>query len=383
MKRDVCVVGGGVVGLCAVLAMHHRGFSVTLIDAGPLTVTPEEISPRVYAINHASQRLLQQLGAWAHLDLKRLGPYQHMHVWDSRNQAHLDFDARLIAEDQLGVILDESNLRHALLKEITQQKIPLYPENTVLSLKQWPDSIDICTEQGTWSTTLLIGVDGASSTIRRLFNLSLTTWPYHQEALVATVQIERPHQLTAYQVFNPDGTLAFLPLADSHHCSIVWASAPKRTQQRLALSEADFNEQLTEAFQAHLGEVRLCSTRHAFPLHMRHVKHYSGDHWVLMGDAAHTFHPLAGLGLNVGLADLTTFLTLLDATTDKHCTKRILGAYQRQRKYTVWQTIALMEGLKALFLNPLPPIVTLRKYALNGVDTLTELKRQLIRVAVG
>lgn len=383
MNEDVIVVGGGVVGLSAALAMHHRGFSVVLIDAGTLSVSSSEVSPRVYAINHASQRLLQQLNVWDRLAKQRLSPYQHMHVWDAVKGAHIDFDTRMIACDRLGSIIDDANLRHALLQEIATQPIRLLPEASVTAVDVGPEVVEVRAGQHCLSAKLMIVADGALSPTRELLDVPLTQWPYHQHALVATVETEKNHQHTAYQIFTPDGPLAFLPLADEHHCSIVWSSAPHLTQQRMALTEDEFNQQLTTAFQAKLGQTTLISKRHAFPLHMRHVQQYSGPRWLLMGDAAHTIHPLAGLGLNVGLADLAAWLRLLDADNHRLCSKKTLGAYQRQRKYAVWQTIALMEGFKALFLNPLPPIAALRGFGLTMCNQLTPLKRLFIEHATG
>lgn len=383
MSDDVIVIGGGVVGLSAALAMHHRGLSVALIDAGKLSVASSEVSPRVYAINHASSRLLQQLNVWDRLASQRLSPYQHMHVWDAGKKAHIDFDARMIASDRLGSIIDDANLRHALLQEIATHRIRLLPESTVTAVDVRPDEVEVRAGQHCLSAKLMIVADGALSPTRELLDVPITQWPYHQHALVATVETEKNHQHTAYQIFTPDGPLAFLPLADGHHCSIVWSSAPHLTQHRMTLADDEFNQQLTSAFQAKLGQATLISKRYAFPLHMRHVKHYCGPRWLLMGDAAHTIHPLAGLGLNVGLADLATWLGVLGDDNQHLYSKKTLGAYQRQRKYAVWQTIALMEGLKALFLNPLPPIAALRGFGLTMCNQLSPLKRLFIEHATG
>lgn len=374
----IIVIGGGVVGLSAALAMHQQGYSVTLLDAGPLHVDALTISPRVYAINPASQRLFQQLGIWNSLDMARLSPYQHMHVWDAATQAHIDFDSRMIAASQLGTIIDEAHLRHALLSAIATTDIALHPESTVVSVKEGPDTIDVCTDQQSWAAALLIIADGASSSTRELLRVPMTQWPYHQHALVATVQTEKPHQQTAYQVFNSDGVLAFLPLVDPHQCSIVWSSRPQLTQHRIKQSDGVFDQQLTDAFEHKLGRTTVLSKRYSFPLQMRHVKQYAGSRWILMGDAAHTIHPLAGLGLNLGLADLASWLSLLNDKTRHLSAKKTLGAYQRQRQHAVWQTIALMEGLKTLFLTPLTPIARIRGLGLNLCNRLTPLKRLFI-----
>lgn len=383
MNKDVIVIGGGVVGLSAALAMHQRGFSVALLDAGSLTVSPSQISPRVYAINHASQRLLQQFNVWPLLDSSRISPYQHIHVWSAAKGGHIDFDSRMIAADRLGSIIDEANLRHALLQQIAAHDIALFPETKVTLIHELPDGIEIGALKQRWHAKLMIIADGASSSTRDLLHIPLTTWSYRQHALVATIQTEKSHQQTAFQIFSSDGALAFLPLSDEHQCSIVWSSSPTSIQERMLLPEEAFNLQLAAAFEEKLGKLNIMTQRYQFPLHMRHVKQYKGAHWLIMGDAAHTIHPLAGLGLNVGLADLNAWLNLLGHEKSKLCSSKALGAYHRQRQHAVWQTIALMEGLKATFLNQCPPIAMLRKLGLDLCNQVPPLKRLFIEHAAG
>ena len=347
---DVLVVGGGVVGLTTALAMAQRNFSVALIDAGSLKVDTTSTDSRVYAINQASQRLLTELNVWQRLAINRVSPYQHMHVWDAANGASIDFDSRAIAAPYLGSIIEESILKQALLAQIfSEAKISLFPHHAVEAVVETEQSIELSSKDLKWQGQLLMIADGASSPTRQKLNVALTSWSYEHHALVATVSTEFSHQCTAYQVFTAEGPLAFLPLSDPNHCSIVWSTATSRTEQLMALDEDDFNKELTLAFANKLGAVKLTGTRHQFPLRMRHVKQYVGARWLLLGDAAHTIHPLAGLGLNLGLADVAAWLQALEASKQGLVSKRLLGAYQRERKYAVWQTIMLMEGFKRLF----------------------------------
>ncbi len=378
---DVIVVGGGIVGLSAAVAMNQHGFSVGLLDAGALTDDPHTPLPRVYAINHASQSLLHRLGVWDSLDKARVSPYQHMHVWDAVNGAHIDFDARMIARDRLGTIIEESVIKQALLQQISTQGITLFPHRTVTKVQPRSDVVEISDGVSTWQAELLIVADGANSATRDLLGVEITRWPYHQHAIVTRIHTEKPHQQTAYQVFNADGPLAFLPLADPHQCSIVWSTTATRAQALMTLDDAEFATQLTAAFAATLGDCTVADKRHLFPLLMRHAKRYSGPHWLLMGDAAHTIHPLAGLGLNVGLADLAAWCARLDADKPQSWSDKALGAYQRQRKADVWKVIALMEGLKMIFVNPSPPVAALRGLGLRACNYLLPLKRFFIEQA--
>lgn len=377
---DVLVSGAGVVGLSAALAMARRGNQVAVVDALDMTVTPlTEPDRRVYAINQASRALFNELGVWSLMDESRLAPYRHMHVWDAATKAHIDFDCREVARADLGVIVEEGVIRQALLKALGElDNISCFPRQSVSQIDEHADGVRVSSVDQSWEAGLLIIAEGAQSPSRQLLKVALTSWPYHQNALVATIRTEKPHEQTAYQIFNADGPLAFLPLADEHLCSIVWSTTAKRADLLSQMDEAAFNQALGEAFQHRLGELSLSSARHQFPLFMRHAQQYVGKNWLLMGDAAHTVHPLAGLGLNIGLADLRDWLHCLDTQARR---SRALSVWQRQRKVAVWQSIALMGGLKTLFANPFPPVAALRGLGLSWCNRMTPLKRLFIEHA--
>ncbi|MDF1677761.1 MAG: FAD-dependent oxidoreductase [Legionellaceae bacterium] len=382
--RGVLVVGGGIVGLASAIAMASRGFSVTVLDAGVLEAQAVGKNTRVYAINTASQRLLEQLGVWHLLPEIAFSPYQEMHIWDASNQAEMNFSARDVARAELGFILEERLLKQALLKRASAMDITLVSGASVSEAIETPTGFLVHSEDGrAWEAALCMIADGARSTIRDLLKVPVTSWSYHHDALVATVHTEKPHQKIAYQVFSADGPLAFLPLKDPHQCSIVWSHPPEHIKALMALDNVMFEAQLTKAFAEKLGQVKLLSGRIAFPLKMRHVEQYVGASWMLLGDAAHTIHPLAGLGLNVGLADLSAWLRLLDAQKAMTLSARTLSAYQRERKYAVWSVIALMQGIKSFFGISATPASTFRGFGMRALNQLRPLKRILIAYAAG
>ncbi|MFC3908273.1 FAD-dependent oxidoreductase [Legionella dresdenensis] len=380
---DCLIIGGGIVGLCTAIAMAERKQTVALIDAGSLTTDTSKQDARVYAINKASEYLLNQLQVWPLIKPERISPYRHMHVWDAVSKGCIDFDAREIADSKLGVILEESILKEALLNRLADfPNIQCFAGSPVTQLDCRGEIALAGSAKQQWQGRLVLIADGGESPARKRLNVGITSWPYHQHALVATIRTEKPHQYTAWQVFNPDGPLAFLPLPDEHYCSIVWSTTPAKAQKLVDVEEQKFNEQLASAFSHRLGQVEVAGKRYQFPLTMRHAKQYAGKNWLLLGDAAHTIHPLAGLGLNLGLADVAAWLDCFDRAANPFAAKT-LGRYQRQRKQAVWQAIWLMEGLKMLFANPLPPVTALRGLGINLCNSLSPIKRLFIEHAAG
>lgn len=377
---DVLVIGGGVVGLASAIAMSMRGWSVAVLDKGMLHGRQE----RVYALNRASETLLTQLGVWQLLPPDAITPYQRMHIWDIHQQTHLDFDSRTLGCCALGAIVTDHELQKALLFRSEELSVSLHRQANVIDYTETSRGVRITTAAGDqWEAKLCMITDGANSGMRALLKIPVTTWSYHHDALVATVETEKPHQNTAYQVFTPDGPLAFLPLRQAHQCAIVWSHPPERIQALMTLDVPHFEETLATTFSAKLGRNRLVSDRVSFPLRMRHVKQYVGPAWMVLGDAAHTIHPLAGLGLNVGLADLSTWLNLLDADKSRVWSPRLLAAYQRERKHAVWTVIALMQGIKALFGISAKPVVMIRGIGMRLLNQVSPLKRLLMTYAAG
>lgn len=381
---EVLIVGGGIVGLTASLAMARRGYKVALLDAGDLKVDVSVPDLRVYAINKASHDLLAELGVWQVMEHSRLSPYNKMHVWDAANGAVIDFDSRSIAAPNLGSIIEESVLKQALLQQVAQKpNINLFAQSPVSRVQTLAHGIRIYSDEQIWEGQLALIADGANSPTRNKLGVELTSWSYKQQAIIAKVSTEKPHLSVAYQVFNKDGPLAFLPLADPHQCSIVWSTQINRAEKLMALDENEFSLELTKAFAGHLGTVHRISASQQFPLHMRHVKQYVGEHWLLLGDAAHTIHPLAGLGLNLGLADVFSWMQILDRNKSSLASKKALGAYQRERKAAVWQAILLMDAFKHLFGTSLAPITSLRNLGMRACNACTPLKRLFIQHAAG
>lgn len=382
-KTDALVIGGGVVGLAGALAYAKHGHQVVLLDKAPLQAK-STMPPRWYALNQVSQALLEKLGAWSYLDVNALSPYLGMQVWEGNTLTQIDFDARMVGRDKLGYFVEESVLVNALLHAAeAQERVHLRGGETIVSIRAHDNTREIQTDQDIYQCRQLLVADGANSESRAKLGVGLHSWSYGQDALVCSVKTQKPHRRIAYQVFYPDGPLALLPTQDNHLCSIVWSVPPDRAKHLLSLDESSFEVELQRNFGRRLGTLHLASERTAFPLRMRHTEQYAGDNWLLAGDAAHTVHPLAGLGLNIGLADIAVLEQFLADNKATLASKRQLQAYQRARKTRVWQSILALEAIKRGFASNNPILVHLRRIALGRINMFAPLKRWFIEQADG
>ncbi|ABO24931.1 FAD-dependent 2-octaprenylphenol hydroxylase [Shewanella loihica] len=385
---DVAIIGGGMVGLATAIGLGQEGLRVVVIDAGETQAVSGEARLRVSAINKASQRLLTHLGAWAYIDESRVGPYQKMAVWDKDSLGKIGFDAHSISEQTLGSIIENDNISHALatrageLSEITHlenhrlEKIAFGEREAWLTLDNG-DNL---------SAALVIGADGANSWVREQCKIPMTFWDYGHHAIVASIRTELPHNATARQVFLSDGPLAFLPLFEPSLCSIVWSVPPAKAQSLLEGDKVQFERSLTAAFDGKLGMCTLESEPQAFPLRMRYARHFARHRLVLAGDAAHTIHPLAGQGVNLGFLDAAAIIETLSELKAKG---KDLGDYanlrplERWRKADALEMIAAMEGFKRLFEGSNPVKKALRDLGLNLVDNLSPVKTLFMQQAMG
>jgi len=437
---DIIVVGGGLVGACftALLAQwqQHRTIEsplrIALIDAGkepPLPVfdtngdegndngsDPKNVKfdPRVVALTHASQAIFSSLGLWDQIQSQRACAFTHMHVWDHDGTAAIDFSAKEIQQQQLGHIVENNILQGILLaylanqdcvtvlrgltvESIDTQSVDARAKETTRfqltysNVKNSEKGATITTlhcENGTHlSADLVVAADGGQSTIRKLANINTREWDYHHKAIVATVCSSLPHQSTAWQNFLPSGPLAFLPLdhPSQFYCSIVWSLDSEKSDEMMALNDDDFCHAINRAFQNKLGAAVSVSQRYSFPLHQRHATDYVSDNIVLIGDAAHTIHPLAGQGVNLGLLDAQALAEEIIRGLERDLPineSSILRRYQRQRKANNIEVMLLMEGLKRLFGSKHIAVRWLRNFGLKKVNGFALLKNWLAKQAI-
>lgn len=393
LRADLIIVGAGMVGSALALALKDSGLDILLIDGSPLSVKPFDaqapFEPRVSALSAASQRILERLGAWSGVTARRSSPYGEMQVWDGSGTGQIHFSAASVHAEVLGHIVENRVIQDALLEPLHDSSIGLLPGARLERLRRSGDDWLLTLVGGReLRTPLVVAADGANSAVRRLAGCATREWDYLHHAIVTSVRCAEPHQRTAWQRFTDDGPLAFLPLErdGEHWCSIVWSATPLEAERLMALDDAAFCNELGRAFEWRLGEVLGADPRLCIPLRQRHAKRYVEEGLVLIGDAAHTIHPLAGQGVNLGFLDAAVLAEVLlhaAGRGERLDEERVLSRYERRRMPHNLAMMVAMEGFERLFqANPLP-LRWLRNSGLKWVDGMPEAKALFVRQALG
>ncbi|MGQ0587585.1 MAG: UbiH/UbiF/VisC/COQ6 family ubiquinone biosynthesis hydroxylase [Gammaproteobacteria bacterium] len=393
MKRyDVVVVGGGVVGAAAALALNREGFNVALIEKGkaPAPWKPEHHDARVYALSPGSARFLDACGVWSKIAAQRASPYTRMQVWEGTPAQSLTFDAAELAVPELGHIVEDSLLRATLWDALSGVDVMTGMQVTSIGHPResgGPVTLKLDSRfrgNDSVEADLVIAAEGADSPLREAAGIDVGGWAYPQRSIVCNVATEKPHKGTAYQRFMPSGPLAFLPLADGRS-SIVWSTDTSEADELMALPDARFRAELGEAFQQHLGAITAADKRFAFPLRLLHAQSYVAPGVALVGDAAHVIHPMAGQGLNLGLADVEALVAVLcEARKQKKPigALRVLQRYERRRKAENVEALALVDGLHRLFRMRAPELGGLRELGMSLVGRAGMVKAALAKRAM-
>ena len=419
-KFDVLIVGAGMVGLTLALAIRKTTkLTVALADTTPLSEITDDPSVRVSAINQASKQIFSRLGVWPAICEKRLQAYQHMHVWDKAGYGKLAFSSteqsNIEDAEQLGWIIENDVIRHSLWNKAQQDEgITFFTQEKITNIgvgdsevfASFPTQMPI-------TAKLLVGADGANSWVRNQMDMPLTFRDYDHHAIVATVECSLGHQNTAWQVFLPSGPLAFLPLNikksiksnNTDQCSIVWSTSPGEAKRLMTLStnecKDEFSKELTAASDGKLGNIKLVSNAFSFPLKMRLSQSFVKQRVALVGDAAHTIHPLAGQGVNLGLLDAVSLSQVItdeiinlseSADTDSYnyedndalwANSTILNKYSRWRKSEATEMIAAMEAIKQAFTPQQKLTQIVRGLGMTLFDNIPAVKNALIKQALG
>ena len=393
--RSVVIIGAGPVGLTVaalLLASPHAGeLRIRVLEPRRAPVwDPQQMDLRVYALSRASQRIFERLGVWQRIAAARASPYRRMHVWEgdhAERLGSLSFDSAELGEPDLGHIVEDRLIRDRLFSVLdAAANLELRVGIELAAVRLGKRAVEVETQTGeTLQATVLIAADGSASTVRRLLALPVTAVSYGQHAVVTHVTTARSHAETAWQRFLPEGPLAFLPLLDGRS-SVVWSTSSETAQRLSAAAEQAFFEELQTASGGVLGAIEPSVSRASFPLQASHARRYCCARVALVGDAAHTVHPLAGQGMNLGLLDAAALVDTLVAALSRGEDPgdlRVLRRYERQRKGGNLKMLLGMDALHRLFRLPGPMFRPLRAAGLSAMNAAPIAKNRLMREAMG
>lgn len=386
-RLDVAVAGGGVVGAACALALARAGLDVALVEARPVPRwLAEQPDLRVYALAPDNAALLDALGVWPQVVRARAQPYRKMRVWDAGGGDELAFDAATLARDELGWIVENGLLVDRLWAALVAAGVQVHCPARVQGMEQDEAGVRLQLDDGTrLEARLAVAADGGASELRRLAGLDVDAHDYGQRGVVAFIETADPHQETAWQRFLPTGPLALLPFTQGRS-SIVWTLPEAEAARVLALDDAAFAVALTDASAARLGRAVPVSARAAFPLRRQLVRQQVAGRVLVLGDAAHVVHPLAGQGVNLGLRDVAALRAEVESAQARRvdwASAHRLQRWARRRRSDNTVSAYAFEGINRLYSNADPLAVLARGPLLGLAGKLPPLTRALWRHAAG
>jgi 2-octaprenyl-6-methoxyphenol hydroxylase len=387
---DLLIVGGGLVGASLAIALHGHGLRVGLVEARPLGDPGQpSYDDRALALSYGSRRILESIQLWPQL-AEQVAPIRQIHISD---QGHFGC-ARITAEQEqvpaLGYVIPARQLGRVLWQQLHQcHDVTLLTPAQVTSVQHTPDQVQVTLQQGdqesSLTTRLLVAADGSNSRLREQLQIPATGWDYQQIAVVASITPGRPHADTAYQRFTPSGPVALLP-QQAGHCTLIWTLHPEQHEQVLQYNDAQFCAAFQRQFGYRLGVLQRVGKRHSYPLRLCRAQQIVAQRTAIIGNAAHTLHPIAGQGLNLGLRDLST---LVDSVLAAQRAGRDIGAadclgqYQSVCQREHQRMAQATDGLVRLFTSPLRSLQWARNIGLLAFDHLPPMKHALARAAMG
>ena len=382
---DVAVVGAGLVGLAAAIALAEQGKRIVLVDAKERAgYTSSTWDARIYAITPSTEAFLKALGVWAFVNAARINPVKAMALWHEGASDSLNLLADDANLDKLACIVENNQLMHALWERVDALDVTMVLGSPCTDIEYQDDKVVVDLVNGQQiSASLLVAADGVNSFVRQQLGLATNDKDFDQVALVANYVVEKAHGNVARQWFSPHETLALLPLPQQQ-VSMVWALETERAKQLLSLSEESLAEQVEVQARGQLGQLKAASKTYSFPLRQITASKLIAERVVLIGDAAHQVHPMAGQGANLGFRDVMSLAKLM---TSSHALQDIgdatfLRRYERDRKADVVSMNALTSGLDYLFSSNNQLMKRLATSSMEQLEKRPSIKNILIKQAV-
>lgn len=379
--QHIAIAGAGPVGAVAALALQQRGFAVTIVDRIKPTPGPHGLGMdiRNVALSQGSRQLVESVIAWP----QQAGMFKSMRVWEQWGVNALNFDAEELDSNCLGWICEVAPLLQALWQQLEANPGIRIVLGDIQLVESNPTGVAITVAGESLSADFLVAADGARSAVRNLLEVPTQVWPTGQSALTTVVETERSHEHTAWQRFLVDGPLAFLPSKHEHYCSVVWSQSLTSIEANLALTDAEFCQHVGGALENRLGNIVQVAQRLSFPLQQQLAQSAQPRPRILLiGDALRVVHPLAGLGMNLGLEDVRTLLQRVDET-NADLAPECFTKFARQRLLKSQVMLRILAGLKTLYGQPSPVLSWIRNVGVGAVNRSDWLKRQIMIEVLG
>lgn len=392
---DIVIVGGGLVGASLACALGGQDLRIAVVEAVPFGADSQpSYDDRTVALAYGSRRIFEGMGIWSEIEQGGVSAIKKIHVSDRGHIGKTRLDCADENLDALGYVVENRVLGAALSARLQQlENISLFCPASVTQLHCDAGSTTLDIEYKGVVTSLqaklLVAADGGNSFVREQMDIRSFGTDYGQTAVITNVSCERPHQHVAYERFTDSGPLAVLPLPDldgESRCSIVWSVRKTQLDELLALDDETFLERLQARFGDHLGKFTRAGKRVAYPLSLRQAREHVRERLALIGNAAHTIHPIAGQGFNLGLRDVAVLAQVLveaqQAGKDIG-TLKTLKNYARWRRRDHLRVIGFTDGMVRVFSNNLTPLALVRNIGLVAADLLPPVKRLITRQAMG
>lgn len=389
---DIVVVGAGLAGLSLALALTRNGLRVALVERQrPTELAAEEIDGRTTAIAAAARKVLEGLDVWERL-VSAAGPIRDIRVSDRGSPLHLHFDHKAVGDEPMGHIIENHTIRRVLLEALEREAgLTAYWACSVSGLDVRDGRAVVSLGDGrSIATPLVAAADGRGSTLRRMAGIGVRATDYDETAIVCTAHHQHCHEGIAHERFLSGGPFAILPMADGrggqHRSSIVWTEQRPLAEHLLSLPRPTFERELARRFGDFLGTVRVPGDVWSYPLSLMLAKRLTAPRLVLVGEAAHGLHPIAGQGFNVSMRDVEGLRDAVTAALQSGQDpggRDVLAAYARKRWPDILAMAAATDGLNRLFRTDVPPVALARRLGLAAVNRLPPLKRQFQRHAMG
>ena len=389
-SSDVIVIGGGIVGATLAALLCRNGITCTVVEFRQEFEenNKNSVDPRALALSVATINILASIGIWQMLPVDKVGRFREMYVWDKNSKGKIHFNSADICQPELGYVIEQSVIQELLNSSMGRLAgVSIVRGCSIASYIVDNNQVSVQLTDGSQLTAqLLVGADGVNSKARQVVGIENMVHDYDQRAVVSMVTTTLSHGDVARQRFLDNGPLAFLPMYDPYTSAIVWSTNPEHAHELMDMTSRDFNSELQLAFDNELGEVKNSGPRLGYPLTRAQAKNYCSDRFALIGDAAHSVHPLAGQGANLGILDAASLSEVIVSARNKRrniASRSVLRRYERWRKGENYQMMIILDGFKYVFENQAAVVRNLRGFALSSVNILPYIKHLIMLRAMG